>query len=1034
MIMRYFKYLTLLLCSFGIGQTGYSQSASSYLSRTVAGAFPIGDNGPATSALLEMPQAAAADSAGNLYIADSGNGAIRKVGRNGVISSVTGYSGNIFDLKLDSAGNLYIAGGNRAYKLTPSGVLTTVAGNGAYTAATGDGGLATSAGFNGIYALAVDNAGVIYICDSNNHRIRKVTTDGIVTTIAGGNGKGYFGDNGPATNAIFNYPRQIAMDAAGNVYINDYNNNRIRKINASDGTIVTIAGSAICCDSPDGALATAAYLYTGPVTTDPAGNIYVYDYLTSRIRKISPSGIIGPLAGDGHEGFAGDGGLATGARFSNVTGLGTDPSNNLYIVDGNNERVRVVSNGIINTVAGKGHFAGDGGAATSALLHRPQGVVTAPDGTIYFTDTVNHRVRKIGTDGKISTIAGTGDPGFSGDGGPGISAQLSYPDAITRDSVGNLYVVDQSDLRVRKITSAGVISTVAGNGLLQYSNDVRGALGSGFAYINGIAVDSAGNLYLSEQLNYVIKKIVPTGGMTTYAGTQRGTGFAGDNGPATSAVFSIPEALASDGTNLYVADTLNFRIRKIDGITGNITTFGGNGACCFSGDGGSATKANVNVFGMAADGKGGLYFTDDFGIRYISASGTISRISGGTSAGFSGDDASATTATQYNGPIGVALAAAGDVIIADTGNSRIRTLQPNDPSKMDILSGNNQKGTTGTALDALIVKITGKTGLPAAGIPVTFAVTSGSADLTAKTSMTDVSGQAGIAATPTKAGSLTITATAGTFTATFNATITDPIKPPPSTDIPVISDGGIGQNGFSVPAVQSISTGAITTIYGSNFMTAGTPAAINTVTDGQLSTKFGGVCVNFGATPAPIFAVTPTQITVEIPIVAAGPVPVQVLRNCGDATEQRSNVLTASAQSATPEFLYLAINADGKNPVAAVGTDGLYIAPSSVIPGARAAVSGEVLVVYALGLGATTPAQTVGVPAPGIASAAAPTITIGGVTLSPSDVIYAGVSPGFIGLYQINLRVPAGVPSGNQPIVIRIGGNSSPAGGYLAMQ
>src|SRR5262249_5028742 len=152
----------------------------------------------ATAALLEKPQAAVADSAGNLYIADSGNGVIRKVTRNGTITSVLGYSGPLFDLKLDSAGNLYLAGGNRAYKLTPAGVLATIAGNGAYGAATGDGGPAISAGFNGIYALAVDSAGVVYICDSNNHRIRKVTTDGVVTTIAGGNGKGYTGDGGPA--------------------------------------------------------------------------------------------------------------------------------------------------------------------------------------------------------------------------------------------------------------------------------------------------------------------------------------------------------------------------------------------------------------------------------------------------------------------------------------------------------------------------------------------------------------------------------------------------------------------------------------------------------------------------------------------------------------------------------------------------------------------------------------------------------------------------------------------------------------------
>jgi NHL repeat len=442
---------------------------------------------------------------------------------------------------------------------------------------------------------------VVYICDSNNHRIRKVGTDGIITTIAGGNGKGFTGDGGQAKDAIFNYPRHIAVDSLGNIYINDYNNDRVRKINASDGKIATIAGTPICCDSPDGVLGTSAFLITGPVTTDPSSNVYVYDYLTSRIRKISPSGIITAFAGDGNEGFAGDGGAATSARFSNVTGLGTDPSNNVYVVDGYNERVRLVSNGTISTVAGKSHFAGDGSAAAAALLHRPSGVVTAPDGTIYFTDTYNHRVRKIGTDGKISTIAGTGEPGFSGDTNVATAAKLSFPDAIARDSAGNLYVVDQSQLRVRKITPAGVITTVAGNGNATLSNNARGAAGSGFAYITGIAVDSAGNFYLSEELNYVIKKITPTGGMTTLAGVPQAFGFAGDNGPAGLATLSTPGALTSDGTNVFVADTLNFRIRKIDGTTGNISTIAGTGSCCLSGDGGAATRAKVDVYGMVTD-------------------------------------------------------------------------------------------------------------------------------------------------------------------------------------------------------------------------------------------------------------------------------------------------------------------------------------------------------------------------------------------------------------------------------------------------
>jgi uncharacterized protein (TIGR03437 family) len=1034
--------LSLLVFTILSVWTALAQS-SSYVSRTIGGAFPVGDGGPATAALLEMPQAVAADSNGTVYIADAGNGLLRKISK-GIMSSVAGYSGYIYDLKLDSAGNLYIAGGNYAYKVTPAGVISIVAGNGSTTTFTGDGGPAKSAGFSGIYALAIDSANNLYICDANNNRIRKVTPDGIVRTYAGMNGHGFYGDGGPATSALLDFPRHVAVDNDGNVYVNDYNNNRVRKISA-DGAIITIAGSGVCCISPDGGLATNAFLITGPVTTDPSGNVYIYDFMTSRVRRVSPTGILQSYAGDGKEGFAGDGDSAAAARFSGVAGLGTDSLNNLYIADSNNERIRVVSSvGGVSTIAGRGHFAGDGGPASAAILHRPAGVVQTTDGTIYFTDRVNHRIRKIANDGTISTIAGTGDPGFSGDGSPALQANLYFPDSLTIDSSGNLLFVDQNQRRVRRITPAGVISTIAGNGNLAYSVDGVGALFSGFAYITGIAVDAAGNIYLSEGVANRVKKVTPIGGMVTYAGTTAngapsGLGFAGDGQAASSAVFAYPGPLALDSAgNLYIADTLNYRIRRVEASVGTVTTVAGNGKCCWAGDGSKATSAAVDPYGMVADTNGGLWITDPVGIRYIGRDGIINRIAGGSDYGFAGDDQSANPNTMYNYPAGIVLNSSGELIIADTHNSRIRKLQPNDPTRMDVVSGNNQTGTTGTALNAFIVKLAGKAGVAPAGVPITFAVTSGSANLSTATTPTDLSGQAGISATPTKAGTLTVTAAFGTFSVVFTATIKDPVVAPPP-DLPVISPGGIGQNGFSVPAVQTISTGAITTItiYGSNFMLAGSAAQVNAVSGGNLSAKFAGVCVTFGSVKAPIFGVAATQITVEVPAVTPGPVPVQVLRNCEEAAEIKSNVLTVTAAPASPEFLYLSTAADGKNPVAALTAEGEFVGTPGSIPGAnlRPAKAGDVLVAFALGLGATDPAQVVGVPAAGIGSVTLPvSITIGGASLTAQDILYAGVSPSFIGLYQINLRVPGNVPSGNQSMVIQIGVNRSPTGGYLTIQ
>ena len=1008
--------LTVLLSSLAL----HAQPASSYVSRTIAGVYPLGDGGPATEALLESPQAVAADLSGTIYIADTGNGVIRKVS-GGVISTLARLTGYIYDLKLDAGGSLYVAAGNSAFRVTPAGVVTKIAGSASAGTFSGDGGPAINAGFSVVEGIAVDNDGNVYLCDTYNNRIRRITTDGIVQTIAGGNDAGFAGDNGPAASALINQPTNIATDFIGNLYISDSLNYRIRKI-ALDGKITTVAGKGPCCDSPN----ISSYISPGPLTLDTAGNVYFFDRMTNGIFEVILGGVLLHFAGIGSPGFAGDGYAypAFLARFFGVTGLGADAANNIYIVDSGNERIRKVDSGsgILTTVAGRGHFGGDLGPATAALLHRPEGMVVGSDGSTRFTDTANHRVRKVAPDGTISTIAGNGDPSFSGDQGPAVQAGLNNPTCLAIDSSDNLFVVDGAGSRVRRITAAGIISTVAGGGTHASSNDNQGALVSGFAQISGIAVDSAGNLYLSERDTNKIKMVTPSSGLSTYAGTGE-YGFGGDGQAAAQAVFRSPGALALDSSgSLFVADTGNGRIRKIAAGGGTVSTIAGNGGCCYSGDGSAATSAQVNPSGLVADVSGGLWMTDYLGVRYIGRDGSINRIAGGVGYGFAGDDATASSATLYRGPAGIALNDANEVILADTYNSRIRKLQPNSPVRMEIVSGNGQTGTTGTALAPFIVKIIGQTDAPPSGINVTFAASAGAATLSAISAVTDGSGRAGIRATPTKSGTLTITAFTAALTAVFTATINDPV-------VPVISPGGIGQNGFSVPPVQTISPGSITTIYGFGFIAAESAPKVNGLSNGALSTSFTGICVTFDGIKAPIFGVAPTQVTVAVPSLAPGTVAVQVLRNCGTAGEVKSNVLNVTAQAASPEFLYLATNADGVNPVAAVGADGGFIG----IIGA-AAKTGDILVVYALGLGATNPAQTDGVPAAGAAAVTLPVgITIGGVALAAADILYAGVSPSYIGLYQVNLRVPAGIASGRQPIVITVGTNQSPTLGYLTM-
>ena len=434
-----------------------------------------GDGGPAVQASLGDPVDVKVDSTGRIYIVDHANNRIRMVSGAGIVTVAgngsAGFSGDggsaisaslssPFGVALDATNTLFIAdwGNNRVRKVS-GGVITTVAGNGNFSF-SGDGGPATAASLARPAGLAVDSGGNLYIADVSNFRIRKVA-GGAISTVAGNGVAGFSGDGGPATTAALNYPGSLAVDSAGNLYFSDVYNDRVRAV-AATGTIKTIAGAGLV--EGDGGPATASWLGAPQsMAVGPDGTIYIADTNNNRIRRVS-SGTITTIVGNGTAGYSGDGGPAVAASLSWPFYVALDSAGNLYFSDYQNNVVRKVSGGIITTVAGKhfgSGFSGDGGPATAASIQGPRGIAVDAQGRIYIADSGNDRVRMVSS-GIITTVAGNGILGYSGDGGPATSASLQFPEEIALDSAGNLYIADINN-GIRKV-SGGNISTIAGIG------------------------------------------------------------------------------------------------------------------------------------------------------------------------------------------------------------------------------------------------------------------------------------------------------------------------------------------------------------------------------------------------------------------------------------------------------------------------------------------------------------------------------------------------------------------------------------------
>lgn len=936
-----YRGIPLALAWFGLCcLPALAASPPVYQLTTVAGSDQVGDGGQAVAAQLEQPEGIVVDPAGNLYIADAANHRVRKVTPAGAISTVAGtghqgFSGDHgpataaqlnqpYGLALDMAGNLYIAdyGNQRVRAIGTNGNITTVAGDGP-SGTYADGGPATAALLLGPHDLATDAAGNLYISELLGHRVRQVAPGGKISTVAGIGIAGYGGDGGPATAAQLDQPAGLALDGAGNLYIVDSRNFRIRKVLAGAGTI-----STVCSQQTFNAQNFTYTVNLFGLAADGAGDIYFLDVANAAAWQLNPAGVLTQLAGvPGGGGYTGDGQPALQTALINPIEVTRDAAGDLYISEFERVRSVTAATGIINTVAGDGTFGfgGDGGSALMAVLNTPTGLALN-NGSLYISDTNNQRVRQVAS-GSIATVAGNGTPGYLGDSGPALSARLSSPTGLAFDPAGNLYIADSKNNNVRSVNPSEVITTFAGIGTCGFGAEGDPAALTPLCGPQSAVVDLAGNTYIADTQNNRVIMVDSAGNIQIVAGN----GTAGDAGAGNSAWGELyePQGVALDSAgNLYIADTQNHRIRML-APGGAISTIAGTGNAGFSGDGGAAAAAELNAPSqVAVDTSGNVYIADTLNhrVRLVTTDGNIATIAGTGDAAYNGDDGPAVQ-VALSAPGGVALDGQGNVYVADTGNNRVRMLS-----------------TTQTVV------------------------------------------------TPTPPVQL------------INVTLA---------------------NGASL-LPGPLAPGEIFSIFGQGI---GPTVAVTGTFDevGTLSTTLADVQVLFigtpvSATPAPLYYVQANQINAQVPYQMAGQASAQLQVVYQGVTLAVMQVSIAAANPALFTLNY------GTGNAVVVNQDG------SINSNQHPAPRGSIVVLYATGEGQTSPAGVTG------QAAAAPfpvpvlsvSLTMAGI---PANILFAGEAPGFVGLLQINAQVPSGfVPTGDLPVVLTVGPYQSPAGVTIAVE
>ncbi|MSV36087.1 MAG: hypothetical protein EXQ47_10910 [Bryobacterales bacterium] len=683
------RFCNILVGALWIAALGHAEG----IITTIAGGgqFQVnGIGGPATSVPLGVIQGIATDLQGNVYVSDAADLIVVKISTTGVLTIVAGNGtyglegdgGPAINASLsspealttDTSGNLFIVDSGRIRKVTPQGIISTVAGKalpcGVHSSCySGDGGPATQASIGFPQGLALDAGGSLYFTDGFS-RIRKVNSQGIIATIAGNGNPGNTGDGGPAINATLLAPSGIAVDQNGVIYFAESKgSSRIRRI-GTDGIINTIAGGNGDGYSGDDGPALAAMLNSPDgIALDRAGDLYVADSLNNRVREITPAGTIRTLAGTGVPTFTGDQGPASLATLCSPLSVATDAFGKVYVGDSYNYRVRKIDSAqTITTYAGNGKWNNldDGAQARGAVLSLTQDVVVDAAGNVYFS-TGDNRVFKITPNGVLTPLVGNHPAGFAGDGGPISQALFTYPGALALDSEGNLYIADNTNsnagnARIRKVDSNGNVTTVVGNGTVPASGNGDGglAVNASLGWVNGITFDARGNLYLSDSNNYSnsIRQVSPGGTITTFAISSRGL-----NGQLTV------DAAGNVYSTVFAPDPVT------GFIGGNLTRFSPDGTA-------TVILRNHNGFGKAAfDAQGNLYVPSGDGsvVLRLSPSGPQTLVAGTSQVGFSGDEGPATLA-KLAVPNALALDTAGNLYIADLANNRIRKVFLNPAS------------------------------------------------------------------------------------------------------------------------------------------------------------------------------------------------------------------------------------------------------------------------------------------------------------------------------------------------------------------